>query len=305
MKKWLCVFLSVALLLCCVACNRKSDSSSSQKHINMKVVTQTDIPVDPMHLGDVCHGYACVVRIDGQDESFVYINPNGEYLSPTTYDFAYSFGTDKSALVYLNNKYVYINTNGEIIRDANMPDYQGDDYSVYYEKDGKKGLLDKEGRPITEAIFHFARAFSTTDDSEFVLAEYEINGVTQSCLVNRQGEQISLPYICSNAYISGEFIHCTLTKNGCKQETVLDMNGKEILTRTYDLVQVCGDTYFAIIQDGKLGLLNIDGSELIPPSISCDYTPDMNIGFGENYITVSINGCLAFVEISNETLIEE
>lgn len=63
------------------------------------------------------------------------------------------------------------------------------------------------------------------------------------------------------------------------------------------MVLPCEGKWFAVIQDGKLGLLDWDGNVLIPPSVSCDWSPDMRIGYGEGYLTVQIDGKLAFVKI--------
>lgn len=287
MKKWMSLVLAAMLLFSLAGCGKPK----------LQIITQTTIPVNPMYLGNVCQGYACVVHLDDQRSSFVYIDTAGNQLSENTYDFASDFEENGKALVCKQNKYFYINTDGTVLSEASVSDFTGSDYSMFYERDEKKGLKDENNQPITEPIFVFVEGFSTKNLNEYVLAEYEKDGGFASCLINRQGQQISLPYNCSSAYVQGDYIHCTLTEDGKKRETVLNMNGKDILQKTYDLVKICDKNYFAIIQDGKLGLLNSNGAEVVPPSISCDYSPDMNIGYGEGYLTISINGCLAFVQL--------
>ncbi len=284
MKKWLCLLLCGVLLL-----------PAGCKGASLKLVTQTDIAVDPMHLGDVREGYACVVPLSGDGSSFAFVDTAGNYLSETTYDMAYDFGEDKRALVLMDKDYVYINTEGAVVEQATQPTKTESDYSLFYEKDGKIGLMDADKQPLTEAIFDYISSFSAEG---YASAQYESDGATKSCLINRQGKQIPLPDTSSRAFVDGQYIHCTMTEDGNRQDTLLDMTGKEILTRRYDLVNNCDNQFFAVIQDGKLGLLNTDGSELVAPSIPCDYSPDMRIGYGEGYLTISVSGCLAFVKIS-------
>ena len=282
------LFTSIFILIQLTGCNTASSSTP-----NLTIVCKTAIRINPSSIGDLSHGYVSVhTIIDDGPERATFIDVNGNMLDDHLYESAYGFDRAGKALVQLeNNTWAYINTNGQIIRYADAPKSEAD-YSMFYQEGDKFGLLSENSTPLTDAIFTFITPY-IYDDYAFV--EYEN---LSTALIDRQGNAIvQLPKGCKNPNLKNDRIFCRIEDESGVRQTMLDATGKELLTEQYDLLRNCNDQWLAVVKDGKLGLLDMNGRELVRPSIPCDSSIDVRIGYGENHLSIPQNGYLTFVKI--------
>ena len=258
--------------------------------------------LDPMYLSGVSQGYAVVAVYDEDGEYFVYVSTEGQLLTSKRYTVAYPFDESGKALVqYPSGLWAYIDTNGQILSWTEAPTATPSIEGLVYEENGLYGICGQDGYRWTEPIFLVPPIFY--DNPSYAYTSMLKDGKTVPVLVSVSGTTIELPegtsdaYVCRDAQYNSRVICRGIGYDGEKVDTVFDTNGNEILSERYSLVLPCEGKWFAVIQDGKLGLLDWDGNVLIAPSIACDWSPDMRIGYGEGYLTVQIDGQLAFVKI--------
>lgn len=265
------------------------------KTVTMEYHTVTTYKADPGILNGVSCGYACVAISNGDNYGFAYIDTDGNILNDKYYQFAYSFEPDGRAIVqFEDNSWRYINTNGEDIGPAEEPTLSIDT-STFYEENGKYGLLSENGTKITDPIFGGMSKFDNDYASVVITDE---RGLTFA-YISRDGKIIELPEPVRNSYIENDRIYCKFqSDNLC---TVLDLNGNEIFPDRYHELENCNNKFYAIIENNKLGIIDLDGNIIISPILSCDYSADMNISYGEGYLTVIIDGYLAFVKITEQS----
>ncbi len=264
--------------------------------ITMEYYNITSYKVDPSKLGDIKYGYAPVV-LNKKGPSFAFISPDGEILNDKLYEFAYNFGDDGLALVQIEDgSWRYITKKGADVGEAPAPKVNAYDTEAFYETNGVYGLLNGRGEKITEPIFLSMTDFE--DGSGFGSILLKDGDSFAFGYVNRKGKIIKIPEPIHNSFIENDRIFCKFQSEG--EWMVYDLNGNETLSKRYSVLCNCDGLYYAVIEDGKLGLIDTDGNVLVPPSLPCDYSPDMIIGYGAGYLTVALDGKLAFVKISEE-----
>lgn len=301
--------LSLLVILFIVSCNSSKVTDIADTEVNNEAaihdavvnVTQKEVSALEYHnitpykllnssLPGVSEGYACVAIAFGDNSGFAYVDTDGNILNNTFYNFAYSFNEDGRALVQLSDtSWRYINTKGEDIGpyEEENPPYTPDT-SMFYEENGKFGLLDAEGNKITEPVFDGVAGFTDGYAPVFSLEQGFM-------YIDREGNIIKLPEAVRNSHIDNGRIYCKF-QNDCKYG-VLDLNGNELLPKRYDALVNCDNKYYAIIEDNKLGLIDLSGNEIVSPTLDCDYSEDLNIGYGEGYITLKKDNNLAFAKI--------
>ena len=113
-----------------------------------------------------------------------------------------------------------------------------EDYQVIAKRNGKWGVYDKEGNPITSMIF---------DDytgSDFGNPKLAINGEE---------------YTIFSLFNDGMMIVDKDDKQGC-----INTEGKVVLPFVYDGMAFTPKGNFFVLKEGKIGVVDRDGRELLP-----------------------------------------
>ncbi|MBQ4136831.1 MAG: WG repeat-containing protein [Clostridia bacterium] len=280
---------------------RSVSGTYNGKNITMEYYTITNYKVDGSHLGEVNSGYTCAVLSHDEKYGFAFVDPEGNILNNEFYDFSYGFSSDGFAKVRLqDDSWHYIDTNGN---DMGLAESDLGNKNVastsdwFYEENGNYGLLDENGIKVTEPIFDSYRNYPESGDYVFVY--YFKNGNLTDGYANRNGKIIEFPESSRISMIVGDRVYIKTQGDG--MWSVLDLNGDRVLPKKYHDLEICDDKYYAVIEDGKLGLIDFDGNEIIPPTLTCDWAENMNIGYSEGYLTVAKDGCLAFVKITEQS----
>ncbi len=264
--------------------------------VTMEYSTITNYKVDSSHLGPVAFGYSCAVLDLDDDYGFGLVNTEGNILNNKLYSFSRGFSADGLAeVLFQDGSWHYIDANG---KDMGLVEaYSNSDGSLsvdnwFYGEKGSYGLIDDNGTKVTEPIFDSYDSAS----KGYARVWYFKNGNLTDGYVDRKGNIIELPESARIANMVGDRIY--LKSQTDSMWTVLDLNGNAVLPKKYQDLEICNNKYYAVIDNGKLGLLDFDGNEIITPTLSCDWSEDTNISYGEGYLTVSKDGYLAFVKIT-------
>lgn len=329
-NRYLAALLSLLLLLSLVACQTAegtadtSDSESqsesateSEPYTDTEQVPRleyakiTNFPVDSMHLGPVSCGYACVVLIDQNQDHFAYVNLKGEVLNNARFNYAEDFCNNKALVELQDGTIAYIDTDGDIVIDndnnsvtkANLTlslkeDLFGD-ITIYEDGDELYGLQDIYGNRITDPIFSYIDDFAPGDVCVF--ATLHQNNQHVPIMLFSNGSTLALPDKTDYAYVEDDRIYCIGIGKNDDLQTILDMTGQELLSKRYSMIKNCQNGYYVVIDEGKLGILEYETCKIVfEPSLLCDWSIDMNIGYGEGYLTVMKDGCLSFVHFIAE-----
>ncbi len=264
--------------------------------VTMEYVTVTNYKADPNQLGPVSCGYSCTVLSLGDDHGFAFVDTEGNVLNNELYSLSYGFSADCLAEVLLQDGlWHYIDKSGKDVGVVEAFDDSDTSLSVsdwFYGEKGSYGLLDENGTKITEPVFD---SYDSAQKGYARVWYYKDGNITDG-YVDRKGNIIELPESARITYMLGNRIYLKSQRDS--MWTVLDLNSDAVLTKKYQDLEICNDKYYAVIDDGKLGLLDFDGNEIIAPTLPCDWAEDTNISYGEGYLTVSKDGYLAFVKIT-------
>ncbi len=278
----------------------------------LEYVTITEYPTDAMHLAPIRCGYASVVLIDGEQDEYAFVSPQGEILRNMRYRYAGEFLNGEAWVMYEDG------SEGKVMSDVppeewidpfppreDNPVVEGERFgmiTIYEDGDELYGLREENGSRITEPIYSYIEPFAP--GSICTYANIDAGGLHTPVMLYPDGHTLLLPEETGYAYWEDGRIYCIDIGEDADtmQQTVLDNAGKELLTRRYSMVLDCGNGYYAVIDDGKLGLLDYTTCQVVfEPSLPCDWSVDMNVCYGEGYLTVMKDGCLAFVRFTLES----
>ena len=134
---------------------------------------------------------------------------------------------------------------------------------LIYEKDGKKGLIDLEGKEVAKPIYEQIEALPYKEGELLVKKEgkYGVINIKGNALVNCNYDQIAIDnyYTDENGYQYAGYV-VSLTKQDGYRYGYIDIHGKEILKPEYNELSRINDIkedevpYFITAQNGQYGV---------------------------------------------------
>lgn len=214
-----------------------------------------------------------------------YIDKDNNLVIPYKYDNAYGFCDDGLAIIKINGKEGFIDMSGKMILPPKYSEVWPFSEGLAAVRRGKKyGYINKEGDLIVPYVYDWGSEF------ENGVAIVEIAG-KYGCI--NKGGSIVIPIIYDS--VSGPCGNLFAVKL-YEKSGFIDMNGNiqigddqvyKTLSKKYDQVFIDnGDVKtYSFVLDGKYGLADADGNELIPPRY--DWMGD---SFVEDMLVVEIRG---------------
>jgi len=180
-----------------------------------------------------------ILTNDGQtmlvDRDYHEVLPRGDYEIISNYEDNFVIGDESS-------RYQLVRKGGKPVLKGKYEEIKmvntDEDYQVIAKRNGKWGVYDKEGNPITSMIF---------DDytgSDFGNPKLAINGEE---------------YTIFSLFNDGMMIVDKDDKQGC-----INTEGKVVLPFVYDGMAFTPKGNFFVLKDGKIGVVDRDGRELLP-----------------------------------------
>ena len=256
-----------------------SAEDSEQKPKKKKVPT----PICPFtEVSYFSEGFAAV-QIEGK---WGYIDTKGNLIHPITLDFAYDF-EDGHAKVR-GGKGSYINTKGEY--DGYFPpippidifrEPKGEHGYIYKKYEGNKvGWVNYAGKEVIPCIYdsvnRYVRYISLNDENQYICV----------CLDNKYGVftlrgKLILEVEHDRLFDSDGFWVSTIDN----KQALFAEDGRRITPHKYDKIFTSKGGIITVVEDGKYGLINKEGNEVVP--VMYDYIEISNQG---NYAKLSLNG---------------
>lgn len=206
--------------------------------------------------------YTDYIIIDDENGKYGVIDKHGTIILPPTYNYIKEFN-DGLAPAQMDGKWGFINTQGELVIPLNYDEVGQFAYGVAAVKSQDKwGVIDQSGAALT--------AFEFDEIKQFEGKIPNVLGVKKNekwALFSTSGQQLT-PY----AYDG------------------LEDGFKASFHRQYDV-------YVEVLKDGKWGLLDGDGREVIAPQYDSIDT------YAQGLIPVSKDGKLGYVDLNNQVVI--
>ncbi len=224
------------------------------------------IPLEYDMVNDFSEKYAIVKK----DQKYGAIDMQGNIVIPIQYEYMSDF-KDGFAVVKINGKYGCIGKNAKMVVSA-VYDSMGSisEEMVYFEtqRNGNKicGYIDKYGKIFNSANIDGGREFSNG------YAAVSKNG--KWGMLNRQGK-IVIPCVYEKIgdFSEGLVVFCDNNKYGYMND-----KGEIVIENEYNYAWPSNDNLLMVlkgtIEDGEVGVFDIDGKEYIPCEI--DNIPDIN-----------------------------
>jgi hypothetical protein len=194
-----------------------------------------------------------------------YIDTEGNFILPPTYEQAGDFQENGLAIVQLNNQAGVINSNGYFIvkprYDIINPFSEG--RATVIDLDGMK-VIDESGKVITSKSYSYIDDFK---ESRAVVSNPDKEGKFLYGYLNRQGKEvIPLQYDNAQEFNNGKAV--ITMKDGTY--ALIDRTGKVFSTYPYPVVEGYGEglLVFKKSKDGKFGYIDEKGAIVIDPKFS-------------------------------------
>ena len=177
-----------------------------------------------------------------------------------TYDINEEEGTYKTKAVNKNNEELWNNYD----KIEALENYDSSE-NVWYEKnalkvqkDGKWGLINLEGKEISEVIYDDIKTLKGIENSILVKKDDKYG------LLNCKGVKI-LDTVYSDITCFGDnYINGYITKNEDGKYGIVNVSGETILDNTYEEIEnIYSDKYFVIVENGKQQLINKDKEKVL------------------------------------------
>lgn len=210
-----------------------------------------------------------------EQEKYGVMNAQGEIVLEPNYDNIIIPNPEKAVFIcyqgedttiYNANKEEILTdyTNVEPIRLKNIASsYMYEKTVLIYEKDGKKGLVNLEGKEIAKPVYEQIEAFPYKEGELLVKQEgkYGVINIKGNILVNCDYDQIAIDnyYTDENGYQYAGYIVSLTTQEGYRYGYV-DIHGKEILKPEYNelsrMIDIKKDKvpYFITAKNGQYGV---------------------------------------------------
>lgn len=219
-------------------------------------------------------GELAVVKLN---EKFGYINKDGEEAIPFKYDGAWSI-SEGYALVLSDKKWGFIDGNGKTTIPLNFENAQSfSEGLAAVQMNGKWGFINKDGAIVINPEYEDAHSFSEG------LAPVKTKD--HWGYINKENT-IMIPPKYENAYVFSEGV--AVVRIG-QREGFINKKGDLVIPATYDYVLAFSEGLAAVNVGGAWGYINKQGSMSIPT----DY--EQTWGFSEGLAPVKQDGKWGFI----------
>ena len=189
------------------------------------------------------------------------------------YDSAENVWYEKNVLkVQKDGKWGLIDTNGkeisEIIYDS-IKTLKGIENSIIVEKEGKYGLLNSKGTKILDTNYSEISNFG----DDYINGYITKNQDGKFGIVNVSGEQL-LENNYEEIYNIYNDKYFVIGENGVQQ--LINKNNEKVLTENFDEIKQITSTGIVYIKDGKYGFMDFEGNIIIEASY--DILNEINTG---------------------------
>ena len=232
------------------------------------------------HVGEFIDGFA-IVKLN---RKFNFINTDGKLLSDQWFDTAWDF-FDGFAKVALKNKYNFLNTEGQFVSS------QWFDWALYF-NDGlvrvqlnhKWNFINAKGELLSELWFDSARDFFGSP------ARVELNKKVN--FINKRGELLSKQWFDSAGNFEGGL--ASVESNG--KWNYINKNGKLLSRQWFDWVGYFSNGFASVMLDEKYNLIDKEGLLL------SDQWFDAIGNFFDGFALVKLNGKYNFINTKGQFL---
>ena len=177
-----------------------------------------------------------------------------------TYDINEEDGTYKTKAVNKNNEQLYTNYN----KVEALENYDSAE-NVWYErnvlkveKDGKWGLIDTNGKEISEIIYDNIKTLKGIQNSIIVEKEGKYG------LLNCNGVKILDTNYSEILNFGDDYINGYITKNQDGKFGIVNVSGEQVLENNYEeIYNIYSDKYFVIGENGNQQLINKDKEKVL------------------------------------------
>ena len=258
-----CIFFlltSIYLMTACKTETAKNDSKNSNYTESEKIQIAQIV-------ASYCDGYNYVLEysegkaVIGRNDSVGFIDLKGNLTMLTEINILFGFMDGLSPAVTRDSVQCYVNTMGKIVQ--KFPNYKEvyhfdkSNYTVFFDKNDKFGLLDKSFKEIIPAKYNQTNFY---DNGLFIV---ELGGkwgaVDKDDKIMIPFEYESLQYLDDSGYLQAN------KKSG---DGFIDKTGKELIPFIYYKLSNFHEN-LAIFsnkqEDGKYGVINRKGEKVVPP----------------------------------------
>ena len=177
-----------------------------------------------------------------------------------TYDINEEDGTYKTKAVNKNNEQLFTNYN----KVEALENYDSAE-NVWYEKnvlkvekDGKWGLIDTDGKEISEIIYDNIKTLKGIQNSIIVEKEGKYG------LLNCNGVKILDTNYSEILNFGDDYINGYITKNQDGKFGIVNVSGEQVLENNYEeIYNIYSDKYFVIGENGNQQLINKDKEKVL------------------------------------------
>ncbi len=226
-----------------------------------------------------------IIRVNRNDATDLLYNFDGKILV-SGYHFI-SYSDDKNLIVAKNNEgeYGVIDINNKIIipfSNTKISDW-GDFFLL--EKNGKNGIMDGNGKLIIPIVY---------DDIDYPYYDtFVVEKNNKKGLINKFNRFVIEPKYEDLDNFRGDRLYYEYLKfEENKLVGLMDIRGNMIIPTKYDHIGVAKYNFllFAVYKDGKVGMANAFGKEIIPPIYDkySQYTEDDILEFEKDGKTITI-----------------
>jgi hypothetical protein len=194
-----------------------------------------------------------------------FIDKEGKFILPPTYESAQGFQENGLAIVRLNDAAGIINSDGYFIVNPKYDSIQAfsEGRAVVIDEQGFK-VIDESGKVITHKAYSIASDYK---EGRSVVAISEIDGNSVYGFLNRWGKEvIPLEYVQAENFEAGK----SLVKMKNNKYALINLTGKVLMEYPYPFVGAYGEGLLAFRKDtdGKLGYMDEQGKIIIEPQFS-------------------------------------
>ena len=177
-----------------------------------------------------------------------------------TYDINEEDGTYKTKVVNKNNEEIW----SDYDKIEALENYDSSENLWYeknalkVEKNGKWGLINLEGKEISEIVYDEIKTLKGVENSILVKKDDKYG------LLNCKGSKILYTVYDDITNFGEDYINGYITKNEEGKYGIVNVSGETILENNYDeIINIYNDKYFVIVENGKQQLINKDKEKVL------------------------------------------
>ena len=177
-----------------------------------------------------------------------------------TYDVNEEDGTYKTKVVNKDNLEIWINYE----KIEALENYDKDN-NLWYEKnvlkvqkDGKWGLINLDGKEISEIIYDDIKTLKSVENSIIVSKDGNYG------LLNSKGVKVLDTNYKDILSFGDDYINGYIVINSENKYELINVSGEKILQNSYEKIEnIYSDKYFVVTEEGKKEVINKDGGKII------------------------------------------